>query len=375
MKTRLRSPCDSCQPLSPTICIRPAGMQSSSSPRPSASHTRSASPIPGRRRPPAAHQQVEGQGAGEDVVLVKLRYERDAPPPPRAPAWRGQAPRAAARRNRGDAGRTAPRPASACRTRRSLPADPVASINRTRHFRSAGSGARGKRYTKSSASTSGPAVGVPSVSGRGRKGRIGVADGLAPRGGVKHQLHPAPGDEDAQPLEHAGCQLSNRLPRQEDAANRDGERRGAESAEHQLGASATSARSIQPRTASAWRARRASGPRQSSARRSPSTAGPRAGAAGPALPARAGSGVRPSARRGRGSSPDGCRSSAPRAVAARQLRPIATATQAPNSQTSRAPPAPYSRTRRPPRAPAPRTRRGSRRRAPASRGRRTRRHG
>lgn len=42
--------------------------------------------ILGRRRPAAAHEQVEGEGAREDVVFVKLRRPHDTP----APALRAQ---------------------------------------------------------------------------------------------------------------------------------------------------------------------------------------------------------------------------------------------------------------------------------------------
>ena len=46
----------------------------------------------GLRRPAAAHQQIEGEGSREDVVLVELRRGHHVPPPalgPRGSAGRG----------------------------------------------------------------------------------------------------------------------------------------------------------------------------------------------------------------------------------------------------------------------------------------------
>ena len=87
MKRRLRSPCESCQPLSPTICSKPPGIRASSAPEAQLAADRLGLPQVFRaRRPAPPHEQVEGEGLGEHVVLVELRRGDDPAPPAVGPS-------------------------------------------------------------------------------------------------------------------------------------------------------------------------------------------------------------------------------------------------------------------------------------------------
>ncbi len=115
--TRLRSPWDSCQPVSPTGCSSPPGMRAMTSSRPSAAQTARASARSGvAGRPGTAHQEVEGEGAQEDVVLVELRRRaRHAGATRRRRGGGGPRRRAAPGRPADREGPPAPPRASTCR--------------------------------------------------------------------------------------------------------------------------------------------------------------------------------------------------------------------------------------------------------------------
>ena len=71
----LRSPCESCQPVSPTICSGRQACGPGAVPSPSSSQTATAS---ARARSDDGsgwpRRRLRGQRAGQDVVLVELRH-------------------------------------------------------------------------------------------------------------------------------------------------------------------------------------------------------------------------------------------------------------------------------------------------------------
>ena len=84
MKRRLRSPCESCQPVSPTSVKQPArhAVEQIAEPEPPA-HVFGELEILGTRRPAPAHEQIEGEALGEHMILVELRGGHHAPAPGR----------------------------------------------------------------------------------------------------------------------------------------------------------------------------------------------------------------------------------------------------------------------------------------------------
>ena len=159
-------------------------MRSRRSPRPSSRQRARPPANPRARRPAAAHEQVEGQGAREDVVLVELRA-----PPPRAAAspqrpsvCRSRPPR---RRSPTPAERRPMRrrPAWTCRRRTGLRAGavPGADVQAARRAEPArhgrGSGRRGRALEDRRPSPVSRARGAPerrrrcTLSRRPRRGR------------------------------------------------------------------------------------------------------------------------------------------------------------------------------------------------------------
>ena len=142
MKSRLRSPWESCQPLSPTSCSSPEGIRA----RSGRGRARGKSPRLGdvlaARGPGAADQQVEEDARREDVVLVELRRgARRARATARHRARSVRRRRAAGCPSRARAARRGATPASTCRR----PTAPRAARDRRAGSRTSSRRARVRR--------------------------------------------------------------------------------------------------------------------------------------------------------------------------------------------------------------------------------------